>query len=73
MWERLTVAEKELEAEIMEVVGEANEYSAGWGQAIFVIANEAATAQKSRELYRGITKERGKQGTPSNVAASGRS
>lgn len=61
-WERVLIAEKELEAEIVEVAGEANEYSAGWGQAIFAIANEAATAQKSRDLYRAVGEERERQG-----------
>src|SRR5580698_8813838 len=40
IWNSLRAAEKELEAEIMEVVAEANTFVDGWGTVIFQTANE---------------------------------
>lgn len=62
LWERVLTAEKELEAELAEVVAEANEYADGWGQVIFNIAAEAAQATKAREVYKDIEKERQNKG-----------
>lgn len=51
LWEKFLKAEKELEAEIVEVVGEANTFAAGYGQQIFGIASEMATHEKWKEVY----------------------
>jgi len=51
LWNSLLAAEKELEAEIMEVVAEANTFVEGWGQVIFPTANEMIANEKMRGLY----------------------
>lgn len=58
LWERLLVAEKELDVEISEVISEANEYSEGWGGAIFAIASEALQATMCQDIYKKIPEER---------------
>ncbi|ODN76788.1 hypothetical protein L202_05389 [Cryptococcus amylolentus CBS 6039] len=45
---RFAAAEKELEAEVLDVVSEANSFKQGWGQFIFGTASEAAQAEKTR-------------------------
>jgi translocation protein SEC66 len=40
IWQRLLRAEQEMEAELKDVVAEANALSAGWGQSIFQSASE---------------------------------
>ncbi|CAO1597923.1 Translocation protein S66 [Xanthoria calcicola] len=40
MWQRFLRAEKEIEAELRDVVEEANALQSGWGQTIFQSANE---------------------------------
>ncbi|KAF7778782.1 hypothetical protein Agabi119p4_3127 [Agaricus bisporus var. burnettii] len=42
---------KELEAEIMEVVAEANSFVEGWGQVIFPTANEMLANEKMRAVF----------------------
>lgn len=51
LWNSLLAAEKELEAEIMEVVAEANSFVAGWGQVIFQTANEMLANEKMRVVF----------------------
>ncbi|PFH50647.1 hypothetical protein AMATHDRAFT_144502 [Amanita thiersii Skay4041] len=51
LWNSLLNAEKELEAEIMEVVAEANSFVEGWGQVIFPSANEMLANEKMRLAY----------------------
>nr|GAT58744.1 predicted protein [Mycena chlorophos] len=51
LWNSLLAAEKELEAEILEVVGEANSFVEGWGQLIFPTANEMIANEKMRSLF----------------------
>ncbi|KAJ6630722.1 Pre protein translocase subunit Sec66-domain-containing protein [Mycena sp. CBHHK59/15] len=51
LWNSLLTAEKELEAEIMEVVAEANTFVEGWGQVIFPTANEMIANEKMRALF----------------------
>ena len=51
LWNSLLSAEKELEAEIMEVVSEANSFAQGWGQVIFPTANEMLANEKIRAIY----------------------
>jgi len=51
LWQSLLAAEKELEAEIVEVVSEANTFVEGWGQVIFPTANEMIANEKMRSLF----------------------
>ncbi|KAE8225281.1 hypothetical protein CF319_g1950 [Tilletia indica] len=51
-------AEKELEAEILDVVSEANTYREGWGQIIFPTASEMVAHLKHKEIYYGIQAQR---------------
>lgn len=51
LWNSLLAAEKELEAEIMEVVSEANSFVEGWGQVIFPTANEMLANEKMRAVF----------------------
>ncbi|KAJ7582795.1 translocation protein sec66 [Mycena floridula] len=51
LWTSLLAAEKELEAEIVEVVGEANSFVEGWGQIIFPTANEVIANEKIRQVF----------------------
>ncbi|WWC68662.1 uncharacterized protein I206_102594 [Kwoniella pini CBS 10737] len=53
---RFSAAEKELEAEIVDVVSEANSFRQGWGQMIFATATEMAQAEKTRETVMNIPK-----------------
>ncbi|KAK8861542.1 hypothetical protein IAR55_002364 [Kwoniella newhampshirensis] len=53
---RFAAAEKELEAEIVDVVSEANTFRQGWGQVIFATATEMAQAEKTRETVMSIPK-----------------
>ncbi|KZP03213.1 hypothetical protein FIBSPDRAFT_923569 [Athelia psychrophila] len=50
LWNSLLAAEKELEAEILEVVAEANSFAEGWGQVIFQTANEMIANEKMRSV-----------------------
>lgn len=54
LWNSLLSAEKELEAEIMEVVAEANSFVEGWGQVIFPTANEMLANEKMRAMFEQI-------------------
>jgi len=54
LWNSLLNAEKELEAEIMEVVAEANSFVEGWGQVIFPTANEMIANEKMRAVFEKI-------------------
>lgn len=58
---RFALAEKELEAEILDVVSEANTFREGWGQLIFPTASEMVTHKKHKEVYYSIPEERNKQ------------
>lgn len=51
LWNSLLAAEKELEAEIVEVVAEANSFVEGWGQVIFPTANEMLANEKMRAVF----------------------
>ncbi|GFZ42612.1 hypothetical protein JCM24511_00329 [Saitozyma sp. JCM 24511] len=54
--ERFAAAEKELEAEIVDVVQEAHSFRQGWGGMIFATATEMAQAEKTRETVMNIPK-----------------
>lgn len=58
LWNAFQAAEKELEAEIVEVVAEANTFREGWGQFIFASASETANNLKHRDLFFSIPKLR---------------
>ncbi|GAA5880738.1 hypothetical protein JCM3774_005695 [Rhodotorula dairenensis] len=58
LWERFLLAEKELEAEIVEVVGEANTFEPGYGQRIFGHASDMVSHERWKEIYRDIPKQR---------------
>ncbi|KAF9115148.1 translocation protein S66 [Mortierella sp. AM989] len=49
IWTQFTLSEKELEAEIMAVIEEANTFKEGWGQTILQTASEM-TKQLQKEL-----------------------
>ncbi|KAG0705880.1 Pre protein translocase subunit Sec66-domain-containing protein [Suillus ampliporus] len=51
LWNSLLQAEKELEAEILEVVAEANTFVEGWGTIIFQSAGEMIANEKMRSVY----------------------
>jgi len=61
LWERFLAAEKELEAEIVEVVGEANTFEPGYGQRIFAMASEMVSHEKWKEVYENIAKRRAEE------------
>lgn len=49
IWQRLLRAEQELEAELKDVVAEANALAAGWGQHIFQSANEIVVNRMTKK------------------------
>ncbi|KAF5365637.1 hypothetical protein D9758_003215 [Tetrapyrgos nigripes] len=51
LWNSLLAAEKELEAEIVEVMAEANSFVEGWGPVIFQTANEMIANEKMRSIF----------------------
>ena len=62
LWNSLLAAEKELEAEIMEVHAEANTFVDGWGQVIFQTANEIIANEKSRAVLEQLPQARTQNG-----------
>ncbi|GAA5861684.1 hypothetical protein JCM8547_000704 [Rhodosporidiobolus lusitaniae] len=58
LWERFLLAEKELEAEIVEVVGEANTFEPGYGGKIFNVASDMVSHERWKDVYRDINKKR---------------
>ena len=59
---RFAAAEKELEAEIVDVVAEANTFRQGWGGMIFQTATEMAHAERTREIVLNIPKAKAREG-----------
>lgn len=59
---RFEAAEKELEAELVDVVQEANTFRQGWGQFIFATATEMAQAERTREVVLSIPKMKAAEG-----------
>lgn len=59
---RFEFAEKELEAEILDVVQEANSFKQGWGGLIFATATEMAQAERTRETVLSIPRIRQREG-----------
>jgi len=58
LWNSLLAAEKELEAEIVEVHAEANSFVEGWGQVLFQTATEMLANEKTRAVVEQISVER---------------
>jgi hypothetical protein len=67
---RFEAAETELEAEIVDVVQEANSFKMGWGGMIFATATEMAHAEKTREIVMSSQKIRMREGECSVVAVA---
>lgn len=55
---RFAAAEKELEAEIVDVISEANTFKQGWGQFLFATATEMAQSEKTKEAVINMHKTR---------------
>jgi len=62
LWNSLLAAEKELEAEIVEVHAEANSFVEGWGQVLFQTASEMLANEKTRATVEQIPLERARNG-----------
>ena len=62
LWNSLLAAEKELEAEIVEVVAEANTFVEGWGQIIFETASQMIANEKMRTMFESTPQLRAEQG-----------
>lgn len=62
LWNSLLAAEKELEAEILEVVAEANSFVEGWGTVIFQTANEMIANEKMRSVFEKLAETRAEKG-----------
>jgi len=58
LWNSLLQAEKELEAEIVEVVAEANTFVDNWGTIIFQTAGELIANDKMRNVFDGTAASR---------------
>jgi translocation protein SEC66 len=67
LWANFQAAERELEAEIVEVVTEANTFVEGWGQIIFQSAGEVVQNEKYRDIFANIPKQKTALGTYSLV------
>lgn len=50
LWQSILAAEKEVEAEVLEVMHEANSFMHGWGQFIFSTAGEMVQNEKTRKM-----------------------
>ncbi|KAI0306503.1 Sec62/63 complex, subunit Sec66 [Multifurca ochricompacta] len=62
LWNSLLAAEKELEAEIVEVHAEANSFVEGWGHVLFQTASEMLANEKTRAIVEQIPFERSRNG-----------
>ena len=58
LWNSFLAAEKELEAEVVEVVTEAETFKQGWGNLIFQTANECVQNEKLREAINKVYLQR---------------
>jgi translocation protein SEC66 len=64
LWTSFLAAEKELEAEILEVVTEAETFKQGWGNLIFQTAAEIVQNEKLREGMNKVFHSRPRLGEP---------
>jgi translocation protein SEC66 len=62
LWNSFVAAERELEAEIVEVHAEANSFVEGWGQVLFQTASEMLANEKTRAIVEQIPLERARNG-----------
>jgi len=62
LWNSLLAAEKELEAEIVEVMAEANSFVEGWGPVIFQTANEMIVNEKMRSVFERTAEKKAELG-----------
>ncbi|KAI0079946.1 hypothetical protein K474DRAFT_1591114 [Panus rudis PR-1116 ss-1] len=62
----IVAAEKELEAEILEVAQEANSFVEGWGQIIFQTATEMLHNERMRSMVEQLPAVRAEKGAPKN-------
>ena len=51
LWASLLAAEKELEAEVLDVMHEANSFMPGWGQFIFNTAGEMVQNERMKKIF----------------------
>lgn len=56
LWARFLATEREVEAEIVEVVTEANTFREGWGQIIFQSASEIVQNERTKTMYAQLVK-----------------
>jgi translocation protein SEC66 len=63
LWTSFQAAEKEVEAEIIEVVAEANSFREGWGQIIFQTASEILQNERMKRVFHDIPKVKAEQGS----------
>lgn len=68
---RFAAAEKELEAEIVDVVSEANTFRNGWGSMIFATASEMAHSEKTRDTVISVGRARQLEGELHRTLRSG--
>ncbi len=68
---RVEVAEKELEAEIVDVLQEANTFRQGWGGMIFQTATEMAHAERTREIVMNIPRVKAVEGESGAAFSTG--
>ncbi|KAF9192881.1 translocation protein S66 [Haplosporangium sp. Z 767] len=54
IWTQFALAEKEIEAEIMAVIEEANTFKEGWGQTILQTASEMVMHEKTKKLQKEL-------------------
>jgi translocation protein SEC66 len=62
LWNSLVAAEREIEAEIVEVHAEANSFVEGWGHLLFQTASEMLANEKTRAVIDQISLERARNG-----------
>lgn len=58
LWNSCLAAEKEMEAEIIEVMHEANSFVQGWGQIIFTTAGEMVQNEKLKAIFDDLPKNK---------------
>ncbi|KAF9916664.1 translocation protein S66 [Lobosporangium transversale] len=54
IWTQFALSEKELEAEIMALIEEANTFKEGWGQTILQTASEMVMHEKTKQLQKEL-------------------
>ncbi|KAF9149884.1 translocation protein S66 [Linnemannia schmuckeri] len=58
IWTQFTLSEKELEAEIMAIVEEANTFKENWGQSILQTASEMVMHEKTKQMQKELALRR---------------